>query len=65
MAVEGRFSSWIPMTSSVTQESLLGPLLFVISINDSDENVIGTVSKFADDTKIGDMLVKKGYLTLH
>eukprot|EP00061_Rhincodon_typus_P007471 g29200.t1 len=33
--------------------SELGPLLFVVCINDLEENVAGLISKFADDTKIG------------
>ena len=33
--------------------SVLGPLLFVIYINDLEENVIGLISKFADNAKVG------------
>ena len=32
---------------------MLGPLLFVIYINDLEENVTGLMSKFADGTKVG------------
>ena len=35
------------------QRSVLRPLLFVIFINDLDEDVEGWVGKFADDTKVG------------
>lgn len=51
--VEGCFSDWRPLTSSVHQASVLGPLLFVIYINGLDENIQGMISMFADDTKVG------------
>ena len=54
VTVNGFASELSAVLSGVPQGSVLGPLLFLIMINDIDENVQNVfLSSFADDTRIG------------
>ena len=52
VVVSGETSVWSAVSSGVPQGSILGPLLFIVYINDLDEKMTSTVLKFADDTEI-------------
>ena len=52
VSVNGAYSDWAKVTSSVAQGSVLGPLLFLLYVNDIPASFIFKIKPIADDTKI-------------
>ena len=50
--VNGQESEWKPVTSGIPQGSVLGPVLFIIYINDMPDTIRSMCKLFADDSKL-------------
>ncbi len=56
VVINGTASDWAPVTSGALQDSALGPVLFIINVNDINVGLNNFIYKFADDTKIGNSI---------
>ena len=52
VVINGKCYGWLEVSSGVPQGSVLGPILFIIFINDIEAGICGNILKFADDTKL-------------
>jgi ribonuclease P/MRP protein subunit RPP40 len=52
VCLTGSSSGWTNVSSGVPQGSVLGPLLFLIYINNIDNGIVSKILKFADDKKL-------------
>ena len=52
VVLNGQISSWVLIKSEVPQSLVLGPLFFLIYINNLPDNIQSTCKIFADDTSL-------------
>ena len=50
--LNGKYSSWKKVISGIFQGSVLGPVLFIIYVNDMPDSLNSFCKIFADDTKL-------------
>ena len=55
--INGSVSEWGLLQAVVPQGSLLGPLLFLIYINDMEEGIKSQIKFFADDTSLFSVVI--------
>ena len=64
VALNGQFSSWTNVKARVPQSSILGPLLYLIYINDLADSLSSNTKLFADDTSFFSVVHDSVIMTL-
>ena len=64
IVLNGKFSSWTDVKAWVPQGSSLGPLLFLIYINDLTDGLSSNTKLFADDTSLFSIIYDSVITTL-
>jgi len=54
--IRGSFSDWTEVLSGVPQGSVLGPLLFLLFVNDLPDWIKNSIRMFADNVKIWNVI---------
>ena len=52
VVIRGTCSSWSPVLSGIPQGTILGPVLFILYVNEISSGILSTVKLYADDTKV-------------
>ena len=52
VVIDSAKSEWVPVTSGIPQGSVLGPVLFIIYVNDLSDITHSSIQMFEDDTKV-------------
>ena len=57
VALDGQSSDWNEISAGVPQGSILGPLFFLIYINDLPDEIISKIKIFADDSSLFSLII--------